>query len=273
MRAAFWRRLALEQRCVSGPDHAPERPTSCDRVLGGRLTLRQMADGHRVGHDALLLAAFAPAGRRRAVDLGAGVGGAGLAFLVRVPQAEAVLVEIAPDLAALAGANIADNALSARARVVAADVRQVARPAGPPVPEAGAADLVLMNPPFNGDARHRTSPDAARARAHMAQEGLLADWAKAAERCLAPRGTLCLIHRPEALGEIIAALSGRFGAAEILPVHPRPGRPAVRILVRAVKGRRTPPSILPGLVLAGEDGAPTPAAEAVLRAAAALPLP
>ncbi|MFG1347632.1 methyltransferase [Xanthobacter autotrophicus DSM 431] len=251
---------------------APAR-ISADTVLGGRLTLRQPEEGHRVGHDALLLAAFAPEDRRRAVDLGAGVGGAGLAFLTRVRDASATLVEIAPELAGLAEENAAANGLADRAEVVAADVRALARPSGPPRPAAGGADLVLMNPPFNAEARHRTSPDAGRARAHMAGAALLEDWVRAADRCLAARGVLCLIHRPEALAEILAAVSRRFGAVEILPVHPRLDRPAVRLLVRAVKGRRTPPALLPGLVLAGGDGAPTPEAEAVLRGGGAIGAP
>lgn len=243
---------------------------STDTVLGGRLTLRQMVSGHRVGHDALLLAAFAPADRRRAVDLGTGVGSAGLAFLARVPDAQATLVEIDPALAALAAENAALNASAERAKVVTADVADLARPSGPPLPQKGAADLVLANPPFNADTRHRTSPDGARARAHMADADLLAHWVRAADRCLGAKGVLCLIHRPEALGDILAALAKGFGAAEILPVHSRPDRPAVRLLVRAVKGRRTPPALLPGLVLAGADGAATPEAEAVLRDGAAL---
>lgn len=255
------------------PDTAPaEAPaTSTDRVLGGRLILRQPVAGHRVGHDALLLAAFAPADRRRAVDLGAGVGSAGLAFVTRVDAARVILVEIAPDLAALASGNAALNGLAARTDVVAADVRALGRPSGPPLPAAGGADLVLANPPFNAHASHRTSPDAARARAHMADEALLDDWVRAADRCLEARGILCLIHRPEALADILAALAGRFGAAEILPVHPRPDRPAVRVLVRAVKGRRAAPAVLPGVVLADPEGTPTPAADAVLRGGTGLP--
>ncbi len=245
-------------------------PLSTDSVLGGRLTLRQMVSGHRVGHDALLLAAFAPADRRVAVDFGTGVGSAGLAFLARVPDACATLVEIDPALAALAAENAALNGFDDRARVVTGDVASLARPSGPPLPEPGAADLVLANPPFNADARHRTSPDAARARAHMADADLLADWARAADRCLGTKGMICLIHRPEALADILGVLSRGFGAVEILPVYPRADRPAVRLLVRAVKGRRTPPSILPGLVLAEADGRPTPQAEAVLRDGAAL---
>ena len=57
-------------------------------MLGGRLRLRQPLSGHRVGHDAILLAA-ATGGRagELAVDLGAGVGAAGLALAARVAGA------------------------------------------------------------------------------------------------------------------------------------------------------------------------------------------
>ncbi|MFG1375661.1 tRNA1(Val) (adenine(37)-N6)-methyltransferase [Xanthobacter autotrophicus] len=254
-------------------DEAASTPSgviTTDSVLGGRLTLRQPMAGHRVGHDALLLAAFAPSDRCRVVDLGAGVGSCGLAFLTRVPQAQAVLVEIAPELADLARDNAALNGLSARVEVVTGDVTGLGRPSGPTLPQAGAADLVLTNPPFNDTAQHRISPDDARARAHMAGSALLDDWVRAADRCLAARGVICLIHRPQALAELLAALDGRFGAVEILPVHPRPDRPAVRLLLRAVKGRRTPPTLMPGLVLAAADGTPTAAADAVLRHGAGL---
>ena len=61
-----------------------EAETSEDAVLGGRLLLRQPRAGHRVGHDAILLAAAISArGGDHAVDLGAGVGAAGLALAQR----------------------------------------------------------------------------------------------------------------------------------------------------------------------------------------------
>jgi tRNA1(Val) A37 N6-methylase TrmN6 len=67
-------------------------------------------------------------------------------------------------------------------------------------------------------------------------------------------------------------LAGGFGAAAVLPVHPRPDAPAIRILVRAVKASRTPLTVLPGLMLNDADGRPTPDAEGLLRAGLALPL-
>ncbi len=247
--------------------------TTEDAVLGGHLTLRQPVRGHRVGHDALLLAALAPASCRAMVDLGAGVGSAGLAFLTRCPEARATLVEIDPALAGLAADNAAGNGLAARCQVVVADVLTLGRPVGPPEPAAHGADLVLMNPPFNPAAAHQVSPHPGRAQAHMAGEDLLEEWVKAAHRCLNADGVLCLIHRPEEVGSILAALQGRFGAAELLPVYGKPGAAAVRLLVRARKGRRTAPRILPGLVLTDAAGAPTPEALAVLRGGDALALP
>ena len=242
-----------------------------DAFLGGRLRLLQPQRGHRAGHDALLLAASAPPALR-AVDLGAGVGAAGLAFAARVPAATLTLVEIDPALAVLAARNAARQHpdLAGRVEVVCADVMTLGRPSGPVVPAASAADLVLMNPPFNDPARHRASPHAGRALAHAIADADVETWLRAAERLLAPGGRLALIHRPEAIEALLAGLKGRFGAVTIRPVHPSPGAPANRLLVGAIKGRRTPPALLPALVLAGRDGRPSAAAEQVLREGGAI---
>src|SRR5689334_24415379 len=86
-----------------------------DAVLGGRLLLKQPRRGHRVGHDAILLAAACPArARERVVDLGAGVGAAGLALAQRVDDSRVTLVEIDPGLAALAAENAQANGLAGR---------------------------------------------------------------------------------------------------------------------------------------------------------------
>ena len=101
-----------------------------DAVLGGRLVLRQPLRGHRVGHDAILLAAATSAqSGDHAVDLGAGVGGAGLALARRIAGVAVTLVEIDPALTALAAGNAQRNGLSDRVRAVRLDV------------EASAADF------------------------------------------------------------------------------------------------------------------------------------
>ncbi len=246
--------------------------TSEDAVLGGRLRLRQPLRGHRVGHDAILLAAATGAMRgARAVDLGAGVGGAGLALAVRVPGLKVDLVEIDAGLTALAADNVRLNRLDDRVRALACDAEDteaLARAGLAP----GTTDRVLMNPPFNDARRQNVSPDPRRRRAHAAAPGLLGRWIASAAFLLKSGGVLTLIWRADELDNVLAALAGEFGAIAVLPVLPRADRPAIRVLVRAVKGGEGGLTHLPPLVLNDADGRPSGEAEAVLRHAGTLPL-
>jgi tRNA1(Val) A37 N6-methylase TrmN6 len=237
-----------------------------DAVLGGRLHLRQPRRGHRVGHDAILLAAASGgAYGERAIDLGAGVGSAGLALARRIPGLRVTLIEIDKALCELARQNVILNRFEERVDIVRADAAHLDLP-------PATADRVLMNPPFNDPARQNVSPDASRALAHAADPDTLRAWAKSAARLLKPQGILSLIWRADGLADVVNALAADFGTLVVLPVHPRPGVPAIRVLVRAQKSGQAPLALLPGLELNDANGKPSAAAEAVLRGAEALPL-
>jgi tRNA1(Val) A37 N6-methylase TrmN6 len=263
---------ALDTNCAwMSPEPRPD--LTDDAVLGGRLHLLQPRRGHRVGHDAILLAAVTAAGAGElAVDLGAGVGAAGLALACRCPDARVRLVEIDAALAALAGENAARNGLAERVAAHALDVLGPADAFAAAGLAEGCADRVLMNPPFNDSARQQASPDAGRRSAHSSSAQTLPGWVGTAERLLRDGGVLTLIQRADALDEVVAALASGFGGMAVLPVHPKPGAAAIRILVRATKARRSPITLLPGLVLNGANDSPTAEAEAVLRAGCELPL-
>ena len=87
---------------------------------------------------------------------------------------------------------------------------------------------------------------------------------------LKPHGVLTLIWRADELDDVLGALKPEFGSIAVLPVHPRPGVPPIRVLVRAVKGGHGAQATCRALVLNNERGQPTDAAEAVLRAAQTL---
>ncbi|BBO04404.1 MULTISPECIES: tRNA1(Val) (adenine(37)-N6)-methyltransferase [Bradyrhizobium] len=242
-----------------------------DAFLGGQLRLRQKRSGHRAGHDAILLAAATEARPGdRVVDFGAGIGTAGLALARRVAGIGLSLVEINPELAELARANAAANALAAEIILldVTADATAFAANGLPP----DSVDAVLMNPPFNDPARHRGSPDQARHTAHVATEETLHAWVHAARRILRSNGVLTLIWRADGIADVLAALSRGFGSLSILPVHGEAGRPAIRVLVRAVKGGRAPTRLLPGLMLNDESGVSKKEVTEILEGRAALPL-
>jgi len=242
-----------------------------DAFLGGRLLLRQKRSGHRAGHDAILLAAATEArAGDRVVDLGAGIGTAGLALGRRVAGIGLSLVEIDPELAELARANAAANGIAAETIVLDVTADAQAFAADGLLPDS--VDVVLMNPPFNDPARHRGSPDRMRHTAHVATEETLNAWVHAARRILRSNGALTLIWRADGIGEVLAALSRGFGSLSILPVHGEAGRPAIRVLVRAVKGGRAPTRLLPGLMLNDESGVPKNQVTEILEGRAVLPL-
>jgi tRNA1(Val) A37 N6-methylase TrmN6 len=64
--------------------------------------------------------------------------------------------------------------------------------------------------------------------------------------------------------DILAGLQS-FGAIEIIPLWPRADQDASRIIIRASKGRKTPPRLRPGIILHTTDGSETESLRNILR--------
>ena len=235
-----------------------------DLLLDGRLRLRQPAKGHRAGTDAMLLAASLPEAAGLLVDIGAGVGTVGLALALRHPALRVMLVEFSSDAAGFAQENVALNGVGDRVAVCEADVLmpRARRIAGL---LDGKADFVVSNPPFFDRGTVRASANSARAAAHVLEPGDLARWIAACLALLRPGGVFAMIHRPASLTEILAACDGRMGGVSVLPVYPRAGEAAMRIIIKGRKGSRAAPQIAPGLVLHSADGVFTAEAEGLHR--------
>jgi tRNA1(Val) A37 N6-methylase TrmN6 len=242
-----------------------------DAFLGGLLRLRQPRSGHRAGHDAMLLAAATPArSGDRVVDFGAGIGAAGLAVAKRVAGIELVLVDIDSTLADIARGNAASNAIAAD--VVVLDVTSAADAFAAARLSADSVDVVLMNPPFNDPARHRASPDKTREIAHVATAATLESWIHAARRTLKSGGVLTLIWRADGLVDVLAALHRGFGSLAILPVHGDAKTPAIRVLIRAIKGGKAPLQLHAALILNEVSAVPNRQVQDVLAGKDVLPL-
>lgn len=257
---------------MAGADAAADR--TVDAFHRGRFWLVQpSAGGHRAGIDALLIAAAVPAGfSGRVADFGAGAGAAGMAVAARCPEARVSLVERAPEMAAYARQGLAlpqNREIAGRIDVLLADVTLAGRARA----AAGLADrsfgFVIMNPPFNAP-RDRATGEALRREAHVMQPGLFERWLRTAAAVLRPGGGVALIARPQDIAEILGALRGRFGGAEIVPIHPRPEAAAIRIVVRARRGSRAGLTLRPPLMLHGEGGEPSGKAVAISEGRAAL---
>jgi tRNA1(Val) A37 N6-methylase TrmN6 len=250
---------------------ARESATSVDAFLGGRIGVVQPRGGHRAGSDAVFLAAAVPArAGERVLDVGAGVGVAGFCLLARVPRLEVTAVEVDAKLCALASKNAERNGVSANFKVVNADVMGSAKSHRAAGLVREGYDHVIANPPFYAEGSVRVAPDKARATAHVMGVGALAAWVRFLGSYAAPKGRLTLIHRAEALGELLRLLEGRFGDVTVLPLFSKQGETASRIIVQGRKGSRAGTKLLQGLVLHEAGGGYTEAAEAVLRGGEAL---
>ncbi len=244
-----------------------------DTFLGGALAILQPKAAFRAGIDAVLLAAAVPdlAGRASTIlDAGAGVGVAGLCVARRSIAARVTLLEKAPELASLARRNVSRNGLEDRVIVIEADLLAPAAQLGAAGAREDAFDVVLTNPPWLEVGRARPSADPIKARANAMPEGDLDGWLRFLARVTSPGGTLVLLHRADALDRVLAAVHGRFGGVDILPIHPRQGQPANRVILRATKGSRAPLALLAGFIVHEETGFTAPM-EAILRTGAPLP--
>jgi tRNA1(Val) A37 N6-methylase TrmN6 len=237
-----------------------------DRLLGGRVRLRQPADGYRAGMDAALLAAACDAGDgQRVIEAGCGVGAVLLSAAYRRPSATFLGLESDPAAFTLAQANVTLNRMEDRVSVLAGDI-------GEPFTRLGLApfDAALANPPFFDDPTQLRAPHPAKRAAWIAAEGLSA-WCGFLIKSVRERGTITLIHRADRLAEIMSLLAPKAGSFTVRPVHPFADVAAKRVLVRATKTGKAPLRLLPPLVLHERGGAKhTPETEAILRGEAAL---
>lgn len=235
---------------------------SDDAFLGGLLQLWQPKDGYRASTDPVLLAACCGARTGETVlDMGCGVATAALCLGRRVPGVILSGVEIQPGYAALARQN------AARAGIT----MQVATGSVLKIPRELLTDFdhVITNPPYyrpSGTPAGNPDRDLA-----LREEVALADWIAAAQRRVRPGGWLTLIIRADRLDDAMRALYPVMGSVRILPLSPRQGREAGRVVLRARKTGRAALRLLAPFILhsgprhPGDCDNHSPEAKAVFR--------
>jgi len=199
--------------------------------LGGQLQLWQPRKGYRAGIDPVLLAASIPAcAGQMVLELGCGAGAAVLCLGRRVPGLDLHGVEVQATYADLARRNAEANAIALQVFTadlddLPAELRQI------------SFDHVIANPPYFRPEAHTAARDKGRAKA-LGEGTPLATWVDVAARRLAPRGYLHMIQRMDRLPDLLAALLGRIGSPEVLPLAARTGRAPELFILRARKDGR-----------------------------------
>ncbi|PHR59840.1 MAG: methyltransferase [Robiginitomaculum sp.] len=233
--------------------------------LDGTLSIAQ-GQGYRAGLDAALLAAAIDLAQgQNALELGCGAGTALLCAAWRNPGAQFTGLEKQPELVELCGSNIQRNDLGDRVAVLSGDVSARPKELCP-----DSFNQVFFNPPFQDNASAGNVPKPGKDTAFVGNGADLATWVRLALILVKARGHLTLIHRADHLAEIVALLQGPCGAIQILPIVPRVGQNAHRVVVQARKGVRTGSKLLAPLILHETGQSYTARAEAIFRGKEAL---
>ncbi len=238
-------------------------------LLRGRVRLLQPRIGFHASLDTVFLAAAAPLKNNfNVLDVGCGVGSAGLCVLARNPHIHLVGLDIQRELIDLAHQNAALNGFGEHCHFFRGDLKTEKA-----IPE-NYFNAVLMNPPYQEAGTHTPSPRQNKAISHgeEASGARLLDWIKYAHRKLKNGGSLVMIHRADRLDDVVVALEHRrwFGSLEVYPLWSKAGDDAKRIIVRARKERYAPLVLKAGLVIHEKNGQYTDGAQRILSAAEAI---
>jgi tRNA1Val (adenine37-N6)-methyltransferase len=224
----------------------PEEVTQ-DSICAGNVQVRQSRDGYRFNLDPVLLAHFAyEAGLRGpTIDLGTGTGIIALILARKFGLKHLTGVELQPSLFALAHQNVALNQCERRIALVHGDLREIHH-----LLQRHAFAHVICNPPYGARGAGRPSPGSERAIARHEMTCSLKDVVRAASHLLRVGGSLSLVYPAPRLAHLMSVLCDqKFRPRLLRMVHPRSGRAAKLVLVRAIKAGRSPVTVLPPLVL------------------------
>ncbi len=224
---------------------------TADTFFDKRLLVQQFRGGYRFSIDAVILAGhIRPRPKEKVLELGAGCGIVSLMVAFRHADVRVTGVEIQPELAGLARANVLANGLQARVRILGRDLKTLA-----PADLAGPFDWVVSNPPYRKAATGRLNPHMQRAIARHEIKVSLPDIIAAARRWLRTGGHFVTVYTAERMAEALS----RMQSAGIEPkycrmIHATATSTAKLVLLEGHKGARPGLIVAPPLVIYGENG-------------------
>lgn len=187
----------------------------------------------------------------RVCDLGCGTGLVSLLLLQRQRDLTVTGLDIQPEAVRLGTLAAAENGLADRLSFLAGDLRE-------PVLPAGRFDLAVCNPPYFPPSSGPAPKGTARRTARTEESCTLEDVCRAAARLLRWGGSLCLVHRPERLADLLCALrQAGLEPKRLRLAAPRPEKAPSLVLAEARRGGRPGLTVEPPLILEGPDGSPT----------------
>jgi tRNA1Val (adenine37-N6)-methyltransferase len=222
-----------------------------DSFFNGRIRLKQHRAGYRYSIDAVILAsAVQLKPGETLVDLGTGCGIIPLILAFRHPGIRIWGVELQPQLAAVAEANIRENEMASQVTILHADMRDIGpQMAGTPV------DTVVSNPPYRRRRSGRVNPDEQRALARHELAITLPDIVRVSRRLLKTGGRLIMIYTASRIADLLWHMRAEhIEPKRLRTIHSHAGRDASLVLIEGAKDAGPGMAVSPPLIVYAGPG-------------------
>ncbi len=232
-----------------------------DSLLNGKVIVRQPEKGYRFSIDSVLLAAAVSMDNgENILDVGAGVGVAGLCLAYRFEHLRVVGIECQRNLVRLATDNILLNSFRDRVEILYGDLQNP-----PPRLAAGSYSQVISNPPYFDISQGRASPYYSKAISNHTGSSTMEIWIKFCLLMLKPLGKITFIYRADMLDYLLSLFYGKVGQINVLPLWSSKNQPAKRVIIQGTKGMKGGLNLLKGISMHNQDGSFSDEANAILR--------
>ena len=227
-----------------------------DKFLGDKVLLKQSKIGLRGTSDSVLVAALVAARKGETIlDVGAGNGIIGCCINARV-SCKITAIELQDSLCNLIKENAKQNNCSM-------DLLQHNIFSAKDPLKGKLFHHVVTNPPFYEFCQNtRKNPEQKKA---FVQDFDLKKWLEYCLKHLRAKGSFNIIHRPEALTEILPILARKLGNIEIFPICSKKGEKANRILIRGSLNKKGSLALHFPLIMHTKNNKRTKFAEKILR--------
>ena len=223
---------------------------------GKRLNLNQPEKGYRPSIDAILLSAAIHKGKT-ILDVGCGIGTAGLCLKVRRPEITLTGIDIQEENIHYAAQNAQQNNMDAR--FIEGNIKTLRL--------QETFDHVISNPPFYEEHKINTPQDPHKLLSNVLQNITLQEWVNF---CIKhSKDYVTLIHLPDMLPILLSAFD-TLSAIKIFPIWSK-GK-AERIIIQGKKKSKAPLQLLQGLTLraTSDDSQETKEAKEIFQNSGAL---
>ncbi len=230
-----------------------------DYLLNQKVKILQPKTGYRAAIDAVFLAASVQKVKKtdHILDVGAGTGAVSLCLAHHYPQNKITGWEIQPDLLNLAKESALLNGFQ-NVSYLEKDIKTAPRAANKVL-----YDHIVTNPPYFENSP--ASPDLCKSTANHMNHLSLNDWIDICLKNLKQFGWFYIIHRAEALQQILSALQNKTGNIKIRFLYSKKGQNAKRVIISAQKSAKAPLEVLPPFIIHTSSGTYTATAQNILR--------